>query len=343
MHIVYTNTAMESGLKVIGIGGAGSNVVRHMIEEGVQGVDFIVANTDAQALNRNPASVKIPLGPLDRQIAGSDPEAGRAAAEVSREVIREQLSGAHMVFIIAGMGGGIGTGAAPVVAEIARKMGILTVGVVSKPFEYEDPRCIDNAKYGIAGLSQQVDSLVVIENEKLREVMGASTTVAKEVFHMADDVLKNVVMAIVGIINGTQGLVNIDFEDVRAVMSETGRAMVGCATAAGVDRARVATGLALAPPFLEDVELSSARAFIVHITGSEASLKISEVTKIMAVVRACASEDARILHGVVHDDTLGDELRVTAVATGMEQKRPSEPRPPEPSFEIPAFGRRCAD
>ncbi|MDR2678697.1 MAG: cell division protein FtsZ [Zoogloeaceae bacterium] len=312
-------------IKVIGVGGAGGNAIRHMVQEGVMGVDFIVANTDAQVLNSNPASIKISLGKLG---AGGKPEAGKAAAEANREAIREQISGAHMVFIAAGMGGGTGTGAAPVIAEIAKEMGILTVGVVSRPFELEGQRRMNNAERGITELNQHVNSLIVIQNEKLLEVMGEEAT-QKAAYCMADDVLKNAVGGIVEIIT-REGIVNVDFEDVRTVMSETGRAMMGSYTAVGADRASIATEQALASPLLEGVELTNAKGVVVNITGHSDSLRMVEVKNILARVKACASDDAHIIYGAVYDDNMGDELRVTVVATGLGNNTMTIVPDPEP-------------
>ncbi|MDR2165068.1 MAG: cell division protein FtsZ [Zoogloeaceae bacterium] len=304
----------ETIIKVIGVGGAGGNAVDHMIREKVRGVEFIAANTDSQALGNSHAEVKLALGKLG---AGGKPEAGKAAAEANREAIRAQLSGANMVFITAGMGGGTGTGAAPVVAEVAKEMGILTVGVVSKPFGFEGMKRMRNAETGIVEFASQVDSLIVILNDKLMEVMGDDAGV-DECFRAADDVLKNAVGGIAEIITN-HGLVNVDFEDVRTVMGETGRAMMGSATAAGIDRARIAAEQAVASPLLEGVNLSGARGVLVNITAARSALKMKEVNEVMATVRAFAAEDAHIIFGAVYDDDMQDQLRVTVVATGLGQ------------------------
>ncbi|MDR1648343.1 MAG: cell division protein FtsZ [Zoogloeaceae bacterium] len=301
----------SSIIKVIGVGGAGGNAVLHMIEEGVQGVDFIVANTDAQVLNSNPAKAKISLGTLG---AGSKWEAGKAAAEANREAIREQISGAQMLFIAAGMGGGTGTGAAPVVAEMAKEMGILTVGVVFRPFELEAQRRMENAEYGIKQLAQYVNSLIVIQNEELLKMFPDSTQ--KAAYAAANDVLKNAVGGIVEIIT-REGIVNVDFEDVRTVMSEPGRAMMGSCSATGDDRASIAVAQALNSPLLEGVELTNAKGVVVNITAHSDSLKMSEVKEILTKVHSCACADAHIIYGAVYDDNMGDELRVTVVVTGL--------------------------
>jgi cell division protein FtsZ len=303
---------LDTIIKVIGVGGAGCNAVDHMIREKVQGVEFIAADTYLQALNNSQAEIKLTLGKLG---AGGKPEAGKSAAETHREEIRAQLEGANMVFITAGMGGGTGTGAAPVVAEVAKEMGILTVGVISKPFSFEGGKRMKNAEAGISEFSRHVDSLIIILNDKLMEVMGEDAGV-DDCFKAADDVLKNAVGGIAEIITN-HGLVNVDFEDVRTVMGETGRAMMGSATAAGIDRARIAAEQAVASPLLEGINLSGARGVLVNITASRSALKMKEVNEVMATVRAFAAEDANIIFGAVYDESMGDQLRVTIVATGL--------------------------
>ncbi len=306
----------ESGtiIKVFGVGGAGGNAIEHMINEGVNGVEFIAANTDAQALGRNAASSKLSLGASGLG-AGAKPEKGQEAALAHRDDIRASLEGAHMAFITAGMGGGTGTGAAPVVAEIAREMGILTVGVVTKPFSFEGGKRMKAAEAGIAEFSKHVDSLIVILNDKLMEVMGDDADV-DDCFKAADDVLKNAVGGIAEIIT-YPGLVNVDFEDVRTVMGEMGRAMMGSAAAAGVDRARIAAEQAVASPLLEGVNLSGAKGVLVNITAAKGNLKMKEVNEVMNTVKAFAAEDAHIIFGAVYDELMGDSLRVTVVATGL--------------------------
>jgi cell division protein FtsZ len=314
MFEIIEKQELDTIIKVVGVGGAGGNAIDHMIQEGVQGVEFIAAKTDAQALGRCQAERKLALGKLG---AVGKPEAGKAAAEANRELIREQLAGAHMAFITAGMGGGTGTGAAPVVAEVAREMGILTVGVVSKPFTVEGGKRMKNAENGIAEFAQHVDSLIVILNNKLQEVMGEDASMY-ECFKAADDVLKNAVGGIAEIITN-HGLVNVDFEDVRTVMGETGRAMMGSAVASGLDRARIAAEQAVASPLLEGVNLSGARGVLVNITATRSSLKMKEVNEVMATVGAFAAADANIIFGAVYDEGMGEELRVTVVATGLGQ------------------------
>ena len=300
-------------IKVIGVGGAGGNAVDFMVSEGVQGVEFIAANTDAQALHRSKASHKLQLGASGLG-AGAKPEVGRASALEHRERIRELIEGSHMVFITAGMGGGTGTGAAPVVAEVAREMGILTVGVVTKPFAFEGNKRLKSAEAGIADFGKHVDSLIVILNDKLMDVLGEDACV-DDCFKAADSVLRNAVGGIAEIIT-YPGLVNVDFEDVRTVMSEMGVAMMGSATAAGVDRARVAAEQAVASPLLEGVNLTGARGVLVNITATR-KLKMKEVNEVMNTVRAFAADDAHIIFGAVYDENMGEDIRVTVVATGL--------------------------
>ncbi|SDV49583.1 cell division protein FtsZ [Chitinasiproducens palmae] len=300
-------------IKVVGVGGAGGNAVQHMIDRGVQGVEFVVMNTDAQALARSKASAVIQLGKTGLG-AGAKPEMGRAAAEEAEERIADALRGAHMVFITAGMGGGTGTGAAPIVAQVAKDMGILTVGVVSKPFEFEGGKRMRVAEAGAQQLEDHVDSLIVVLNDRLFAVMGDDAEMDK-CFQCADDVLHNAVAGIAEIIN-VDGLVNVDFEDVKTVMGEQGKAMMGTATVGGVDRARLAAEQAVASPLLEGVDLSGARGVLVNITASR-SLRLSETREVMNTIKSYAADDATVIFGTVYDDAMGDALRVTVVATGL--------------------------
>lgn len=301
-------------IKVVGVGGAGGNAVNHMIGKGVEGVEFIAVNTDAQVLARSQAPNQIQLGSSGLG-AGAKPEEARAEALVERGLLQESLEGAHMVFITAGMGGGTGTGAAPVVAEVAREMGILTVAVVTKPFSFEGTKRMRLAEAGIEELAQHVDALIVVLNDKLEEVLGEDVTM-DEAFKAADDVLNNAVAGISEIIN-REGLVNVDFQDVRTVMSEQGMAMMGSAQMSGVDRARIAAEQAIASPLLEGVTLSGARGVLVNITATRESLKHGEVKAVMNTVRGFAAEDATIIFGAVYDPAMEDNLRVTVVATGL--------------------------
>jgi len=327
MFEIVENSGNGTVIKVIGVGGAGGNAVDHMIRNGVQGVEFIAANTDAQALLRGQAKGQIQLGATGLG-AGAKPEAGRAAAQEAREQIAEALTGAHMVFITAGMGGGTGTGAAPVVAEVAKEMGILTVAVVTKPFSFEGARRLQSAESGIGELSEHVDSVIVILNEKLEEVLGDDVSM-EEAFVAADNVLKNAVAGISEIIN-VPGLINVDFQDVRTVMSEQGMAMMGSATANGIDRARIAAEAAVASPLLEGVNLSGARGVVVNITANKSSLKLRETKEVMNTIRSFAADDATIIFGAVYDDAMAEDLRVTVVATGLGQ--PAAIRQPKPQL-----------
>lgn len=308
-------------IKVIGVGGAGGNAVDHMIREGVQGVEFICANTDAQALKRSLASRKIQLGKSGLG-AGAKPEAGRAEALEARDAIVAALQGSHMVFITAGMGGGTGTGAAPVVAEIAKELGILTVAVITKPFDFENRFRV--ADSGVEEISKHVDSLIVVLNDKLMEVYGDDASM-EECFRNADDVLRKAVGGIAEIIN-VPGLLNVDFQDVRTLMAEMGRAMMGSAESSGMDRARIAAEQAAASPLLEGVELSGARGVLVNITASR-SLKMSEVREAVQTVRAFATEDATVFYGTVFDDSMEDRIRVTVLATGLGARRAAVRQP----------------
>lgn len=301
-------------IKVVGVGGCGGNAVDHMIEQGVQGVEFVAINTDAQALKRSRARIQLQIGSsLTKGLgAGAKPEIGRAAAQEDRARIAELISGANMVFITAGMGGGTGTGAAPVVAQVAKELGILTVAVVTKPFLFEGKR-MTLAQTGIEELASNVDSLIIVPNAKLMEVLGDDVTVP-EAFRAANGVLQGAVAGIAEVIN-VPGLINVDFADVATVMSENGMAMMGSAVASGPDRARVAAERAIASPLLEDVDMTGARGVLVNITSTSA-LKVREMEEVMACVKF-AAEEATVILGSVFDESMGDELRVTVVATGL--------------------------
>lgn len=310
------NATLGTIIKVVGVGGAGGNAVQHMINKGVSGVEFIAANTDAQALKLSLADNVIQIGETGLG-AGMKPEVGRELAESTRPRIEDALRGAHMVFIAAGMGGGTGTGAAPVVAKIAKEQGALTVAVVSKPFSYEGQKCMDMAEEGLEELSQHVDSLIVILNEKLEEIYEDDSMI--EWLGYADDVLNNAVAGIAEIIN-VPGHINVDFNDVKTIMSEQGKAMMGTATASGVDRARIAAEQAVASPLLDGIDLSGAKGVLVNVTASR-NLKGKEIKEVMATVRAFAAADASIAQGIAYDDNMGDEIRVTVVATGLGRAR----------------------
>jgi cell division protein FtsZ len=317
-------------IKVIGVGGCGGNAVDHMIDRGVQGVEFICANTDQKALVRTQATTLIALGQqLTKGLgAGARPEVGRNAAIEDRERLVEAVAGADMLFITAGMGGGTGTGAAPVVAQIARELGILTVAVVTKPFSFEGKR-MHAAINGIAELSQHVDSVIVIPNEKLMQELGGDVSLV-DAFAAANDVLHGAVAGIAEVIN-SPGMIGVDFADVKTVMGEMGMAMMGSAVASGVDRARIAAESAVASPLLEDVELRGARGVLVNITA-DGSLKLSDINQIMETIRAYTAEDATVIFGTAIDEKMGAALRVTVVATGLG--KPQTARAGKPQLEV---------
>ncbi len=319
MKIMLEDTAaLKARIKVVGVGGGGGNAINNMIRQGLGGVEFIAANTDAQDLAQSLAPVKIQLGPeITRGLgAGMKPEVGREAAEAERETIREHLEGADMVFIAAGMGGGTGTGAAPVVAEVARKLGVLAVAVVTKPFHYEGEKRMRLAEEGIRELVRHVDTLIVIPNQKLLSISANIGFI--EAFKRADDVVFNAVRGISDLIT-QPGYINVDFADVRAVMEENrGMAMMGMGSASGEGRAAEAAQRAISSPFLEDVDLQGARGVLVNITANPKTLILSEFEEAMQVVHAIAAEkEARIIAGAAFDETMGDEIRVTVVATGF--------------------------
>lgn len=322
---IVDSYSQNAVIKVIGVGGGGGNAVNHMVNSQVDGVDFICANTDAQALKSLQARSVIQLGnALTKGLgAGANPDIGRQAALDDRDRILEVLEGADMVFITAGMGGGTGTGAAPVIAEIAREAGILTVAVVTKPFAFEGKRRRDMAEKGIDELSQFVDSLITIPNEKLLPVLGKDISLVKA-FGAANDVLLGAVQGIADLIT-RPGLINVDFADVRTIMSEMGLAMMGTGVGHGENRAREAAESAIASPLLEDINLQGARGILVNITGGM-DMAIGEFDEVGNVVREFASDDAAVVIGTVIDPDLHDEIRVTVVATGLSgQRAASEP------------------
>lgn len=314
-------------IKVVGVGGGGGNAVRHMISNNVEGVEFVCANTDAQALTNVQAKTLLQMGSTVTKGlgAGANPEVGRQAALEDREEIAEILRGADMVFITAGMGGGTGTGGAPIFAEVARELGILTVAVVTKPFPFEGKKRSMIAEQGIAELSRHVDSLITIPNEKLLTVLGAQASLL-EAFKAANDVLLGAVQGIADLII-RPGMINVDFADVRTVMSEMGMAMMGTGYASGPDRAREAAEAAIRSPLLEDVNLHGARGILVNITAGE-TLSLGEFTEVGDAIADFASDDATVVIGTVIDPSMGDEIRVTVVATGLGEIRAQEARPP---------------
>ena len=316
MFELVDNIPQSAVIKVIGVGGGGGNAVHHMISNQVDGVDFICANTDSQALSNLKAKTVLQMGTsITRGLgAGANPEIGRQAALEDREQIADILSGADTVFITAGMGGGTGTGAAPIVAEVAREMGILTVAVVTRPFPFEGKKRSSIAEQGIELLSGSVDSLITIPNEKLLEVLGKEASLL-EAFKAANDVLLGAVKGIADLIMHP-GMINVDFADVKTVMSEMGMAMMGTGFASGEDRAREAAESAIRSPLLEDVNLQGARGILVNITAGE-NLSLGEFSEVGDTVEEFASDDATVVVGTVIDPTLGDEMRVTVVATGL--------------------------
>ena len=305
----------DAVIKVIGVGGCGGNAVDHMISSGLTGVEFIAINTDAQALKRNQAKLQLQLGNgVTKGLgAGANPDVGREAALEDRERIAELIDGADMLFITAGMGGGTGTGAAPVVAEVAKELGILTVAVVTKPFMFEGKR-VRAANAGIEALARHVDSLIIIPNEKLMQVLGDDISML-DAFKAANEVLHGAVGGIAEVIN-CPGLVNVDFADVRTVMSEMGMAMMGSAQASGDNRARIAAEQAVASPLLEDVNLAGARGVLVNITASS-TVKMREIHEVMNTIKEFTAEEATVIVGQVLDDSMEGALRVTMVATGL--------------------------
>lgn len=305
-------------IKVIGVGGAGGNAVNRMIEDGVQGVSFIAANTDVQALNSNNAEVKIQLGPkLTRGLgAGSHPETGQKAAEESEETIEDALKGADMIFITAGMGGGTGTGAAPVIAKIARETGALTVGVVTRPFSFEGPKRSKNAADGIAKLKEYVDTLVIVANNRLLEIVDKKTPMM-EAFKEADNVLKQGVQGISDLITSTD-YVNLDFADVKTVMENQGAALMGIGRASGENRTVEATKMAISSPLLE-VSIDGAKQVLLNITGGP-DLTLFEAQDASEIVSTAAGEDVNIIFGTAINPNLGDEVVVTVIATGIDDE-----------------------
>ncbi|MEL0063576.1 MAG: cell division protein FtsZ [Gammaproteobacteria bacterium] len=316
MFEIVDSAPTNAIIKVVGVGGGGGNAVEHMVRQDIEGVDFICANTDAQALKNLGARTLLQLGTgVTRGLgAGANPMMGREAANEDRERIAEGLDGADMVFITAGMGGGTGTGAAPIVAQIAKELGVLTVAVVTKPFVFEGRKRMKIAEEGIIELSQHVDSLITIPNEKLLTIMGEDTPLL-EAFGAVDDVLSGAVQGIADLII-RPGMINVDFADVRTVMSEMGMAMMGSGYASGNERARNAAEAAIRSPLLEDVDFNGARGVLVNIAAGR-DISLGEFSEVGATIEEFASENATVVVGTVIDENMGDELRVTVVATGL--------------------------
>jgi len=319
-------------IKVVGVGGGGGNAVNTMIAAGLQGVDFMTANTDAQALKANLASVKLQLGTAFTKGlgAGGNPEVGRKAATEDLERIREMLTGADMVFVTAGMGGGTGTGGAPVVARVARELGALTVGVVTKPFHFEGKKRGRQAEEGMRELKANVDTLIAIPNQRLLAVAGRNMSIL-ETFKKADDVLLQAVRGISDLIT-VHGLINLDFNDVRTIMSEMGMALMGAAVASGEDRAVEAAQKAISSPLLEDVSIQGARGVLINITGGP-DLTIHEVNEAATLIQEEADDEANIIFGAVIDESLHDQIRITVIATGFGEPREDVKRPPTVSAQ----------
>ncbi|MBV1884994.1 MAG: cell division protein FtsZ [Gammaproteobacteria bacterium] len=337
MFELVDNEPENAVIKVIGVGGGGGNAVEHMLASQVNGVEFICANTDAQALKNLSSRTLLQLGgQITKGLgAGANPEVGRDAAMEDRERIQEVLAGADMVFITAGMGGGTGTGAAPVIAEVARELGILTVAVVTKPFSFEGRKRLKIGELGIQELAQNVDSLITIPNEKLLAVLGKNTSLL-DAFKAANDVLLGAVQGIADLII-RPGMINVDFADVRTVMSEMGMAMMGTGVASGEDRAKEAAEAAIHSPLLEDVNLQGARGILVNITASE-ELGLGEFSEVGDTVEAFASENATVVVGTVIDNTLEDQIKVTIVATGLGQVDEKSIRLVEPKVALKSGG-----
>lgn len=340
-----------ANIKVIGVGGGGSNAINRMIGAGLKGVEFVALNTDAQALRMSNASQKIQIGEkLTKGLgAGANPEIGKKAAEESRDMLSETMDGADMVFITCGMGGGTGTGAAPIIAEIAKELGALTVGVVTKPFSFEGRRRMAQADQGISALKEEVDTLIVIPNDRLLQVAEAQTSIL-DAFRIADDVLRQGVQGISDLIT-VPGLINLDFADVRTIMTDAGSALMGIGIASGENRALEAARSATASPLLE-ASINGAKGVLMNITGSS-NMGLFEVNEAAEIVADAADPDALVIFGAVIDDSMGDELKVTVIATGFDAYQAEQPVRTRPDrvqikplagsddLDIPPFLRRA--
>jgi cell division protein FtsZ len=332
-------------IKVVGVGGGGTNAVNRMVDAGLTGVEFIAVNTDAQALMMSDADMKLHIGSAATRGlgAGADPAVGQAAAQESRDELKEALKGADMVFVTAGEGGGTGTGAAPVVAELAREIGALTVGVVTKPFVFEGRKRSQQAEAGIGNLRDRVDTLIVIENDRLLQVVEKKTSVV-DAFRMADDILRQGVQGITDLIT-VPGLVNLDFADVRTIMRDAGSALMGIGTAAGENRAAEAARMAVSSPLLETT-IEGATGILLNITGG-ADIGLFEVNEAAEVVTGAADQNANVIFGAVIDDAMGNDVRVTVIATGFgghrRRRRLATSDAPIPSAPIPGGGFEIPD
>ncbi len=344
MTFVLAESESRANIKVIGIGGGGNNAVNTMVESKLSGVDFIAANTDLQALNNSRADIHIQLGPQKTKGlgAGANPEVGRESAEESVQEIREALTGADMVFITAGMGGGTGTGAAPVVARISKEIGALTVGVVTKPFMFEGRARMRNAESGWSKLKEHVDTIITIPNDRLISLSDKKATFMSGM-KMADDVLVQAVQGITDMVN-MRGYINPDFADLRTVMNEMGPALMGAGQGIGENRASEAVNMAIASPLLQDVSIEGAKGVLLNISAREDSLTMAEVTEVSSKIYDEVHDDAKIIMGVIFDESLGEAMRVTVIATGIQSaeveelpinvqainSRPAAPEPPAP-------------
>jgi cell division protein FtsZ len=341
MFEIVEQNGLTARIKVIGIGGGGGNAVNTMIGGKLAGVDFMVANTDAQSLEASQAPLRIQLGGMVTKGlgAGANPEIGRRAALEDQEKIREYLEGSDMIFLTAGMGGGTGTGGAPVIARVARDVGALTVGVVTKPFIFEGKKRMRQAEEGIEELKQSVDTLIVIPNQRLLSI-AAKTTTMLEAFHKADDVLLQAVRGISDLII-TPGLINLDFADVRTVMAEMGLALMGAASATGENRAIEAAQKAISSPLLEDISIQGARGVLINITGGP-DLCLHEVNEAASMIQEEAHDDANIIFGAVIDESLTDEIRITVIATGFGEAKEDKKPVPAPVPHVMIFSRAVA-
>ncbi|MFQ5647595.1 MAG: cell division protein FtsZ [bacterium] len=331
-----------ANIKVIGVGGGGGNAVDRMIAAGLSGVEFMVANTDAQALNRSQANIKLQIGAKATKGlgAGANPEIGRTAAEEESEALVSLLSGSEMLFITAGLGGGTGTGAAPIIADIAKELGILTVGVVTKPFTFEGRVRQKQADSGLTDLQEKVDSLITIPNQRLLEVSDRKTSL-QDAFCMADDVLLQAVRGISDLIN-IPGLINVDFADVKTVMSKQGIALMGSGCARGEGAAIEATKQAISSPLLENARINGAQAILLNVTGSN-SLSLAEVDEASSIIYQAAHEEANIIFGTVFEQSLEDEVKVTVIATGFNENEKKQLKPPaKPKTTIHEFPGKAA-
>ncbi len=346
--VLDEETKRGAKMKVIGVGGAGGNAINRMIESDLRGVEFITANTDLQALERTQASQRIQIGSrLTKGLGvGSDPELGRRAIEEERELVEEALCGADMVFITAGMGGGTGTGASPIVAEISKQLGSLTVGVVTKPFHFEGKRRMERAERGIEELKEKVDTLIVIPNQRLLTLVSKETSLL-DAFQLADEVLLHATRGISDLIT-VPGLINLDFADVKMVMSEMGDALMGTGTGSGEGRSKEAAQGAISCPLLDEVSISGAKGLLINITGGS-NLSLNEVSEATSIIYEAAGPEANIIFGAVIEENITEEVRVTVIATGLNQAYISpkpEPKvveffnPKLNSLERPAYLRK---